>query len=196
MGIFLQVWGGTGYLLNKIFLWFSEYARNSGNAARARKWRIASWAVYLLGLPPWIIIFIVWQNWIAASVEASGAPAMLLGLLTALRGTTASPPRWLDRLAIVCIPVGFGYSLYDFGGLTTLNQWLEIGLVSGFLIGTYMLARERSVGYLWYVLMHVSCGWLVWIQGYPWLCLQQLISLLFIADAYRATLKRRTRSAG
>ena len=187
----LQWLGGGVYLLNKIFLSFSEYARNRGDEARARKWRIASWAVYLVGLPPWVIIFISWRNWIAASVEASGAPAMVLGLVIALRGTTKNPPRWLDHLALICIPLGFGYSLYDFGGITTINQWLEIGLVLGFLVGTYLLAKERASGYLWYVLMHVTCGWLMWIQGYPWLFLQQLVSLVFIVDAYRMTQKRR-----
>lgn len=194
MDILLQVWGGAGYLLNKIFLWFSEHARNGGKNANVRKWRIASWAVYLFSLPPWVIIFVMWRNWIAASVEASGAPAMLLGLVLALRGTTDNPPRWLDRLAFICIPLGFSYSLYDFGGVTTINQWLEIGLVLGFLVGTYLLAKERVGGYLWYVLMHVTCGWLMWIQGYPWLFLQQLVSLVFIADAYRVARKHRARN--
>lgn len=177
--IVLQVWGGLFYLLNKIFLSFSERWK-----VNARRWRIASWAVYLFGLPPWVIIFILRHNWIAASVETSGAPAMLLGFITSLRGTTKNPPRWLDRLAIVCIPLGFAYSLYDFGGLNTINQWLEVGLVIGFLVGTYLLAKEHASGYLWYVLMHVSCGWLMWIQNYPWLFWQQVVSLVFICDAY------------
>ena len=117
---------------------------------------------------------------------------MLLGLVTALRGTTKNTPRRLDLLAIVCIPLGFAYSLYDFGGLNTINQWLEIGLVVGFLVGTYLLAKERASGYLWYVLMHVTCGWLMWIQGYPWLFLQQVASLGFIVYAYVVTQIRKT----
>lgn len=125
-----------------------------------------------------------WRNWIAAGVEASGAPSMLLGLVTALRGDPKKAPRWLDRLAFTCIPFGFAYSLYDFGGLNTLRQWLEIGLVVGFLVGTYQLAKERPSGYLWFVLMHISCGALMYIQGYLWLVLQQVISLGFIADAW------------
>ncbi len=188
----LQWLGGGFYLLNKIFLSFSEHARSRGDETWARKWRIASWVVYLAGLPPWVIIFVSSRNWIAASVEASGAPAMLLGLVTALRGTTKNTPRRLDLLAIVCIPLGFAYSLYDFGGLNTINQWLEIGLVVGFLVGTYLLAKERASGYLWYVLMHVTCGWLMWIQGYPWLFLQQVASLGFIVYAYVVTQIRKT----
>lgn len=185
MSLALQWIGGACYLLNKICLWFSERDRRAGNESRRRRWRIASWAVYLVGLPAWVLIFIEWHNWIAASVEASGAPAMLLGLLTAARGTDAKPPRWLDRLALACIPLGFGHSLWDFGGFATLNQWLETALVLGFLVGTYQLAKERASGYAWYVLMHVACGWLMWIQGYPWLFLQQIVSLVFIVDAWR-----------
>lgn len=181
----LQWLGGGFYLLNKVFLSFSEYARKRGDESKARRWRIASWIVYLAGLPPWVILFISSRNWIAASVEASGAPAMFLGLIIAIRGKNKSPPRWLDRLAFICIPLGFAYSLYDFGGLNAISQWLETGLALGFLVGTYLLAKEKSSGYLWYVLMHIACGWLMWIQDYPWLCLQQVISLGFIADAYR-----------
>jgi len=187
----LQWLGGGFYLLNKIFLSLSERARNRGDNATARKWRIASWVVYLVGLPPWVAIFVSHRNWIAASVEASGIPAMVLGLVIAFRGTTKDPPRWLDSLALVCIPMGFSYSLYDFGGLKSINQWLEIGLVVGFLVGTYLLAKERTEGYLWYVLMHVACAWLMWIQGYQWLFLQQAVSLVFIGDAYRMAKKRK-----
>ena len=184
MYLALQWLAGGFYLLNKVFLSFSERSRKNGNEVLARRWRIASWAIYLAGLPPWIILFVSWRNWIAASVEASGAPAMLLGLVLAVRGSQSKAPRGLDWLALVCVPFGFAYSLHDFHGLKTLNQWLEIGLVIGFLVGTYQLAKQRPSGYLWYVLMHISCGYLMWVQHSPWLLLQQIISLIFIADAY------------
>lgn len=189
MDFWIQVIGGLCYLLNKVFFSWYERAKRKNNPT-ARRWRVWAWAVYIAGLPAWVYILIRWHNWIAASVEASGLPAMLLGLLTALRGKD-SPPQILKQSARICIPLGLGYSLYDFGGLTTLNQWLEIGLVLGFLVGTYRLAGEHADGYLWFVLMHVTCGWLMWIQGYPWLFLQQIVSLGFIADAY-ATTQRRT----
>lgn len=186
----LQWLGGGFYLLNKIFLSLSERAK-SNKMARAQRWRVISWLVYLAGLPAWVIIFIHKHDWIAASLEAGGGPAMLLGLVTAIRGTADHPPRWLNRIALLCIPVGLGYSLYDFGGLTAISQWLEIALVLGFLVGTYLLARERMSGYLWYVLMHVSCGWLMYRQGYPWLAMQQAASLVFIVDAYVVSRKHR-----
>ena len=184
MYLALQWLAGGFYLLNKVFLSFSERSRKNGNEGLARRWRIASWTIYLAGLPPWIVLFVSWRNWIAASVEASGAPAMLLGLVLAVRGSQSKPPRWLDGLAFVCVPFGFAYSLHDFHGLKTLTQWLEIGLVVGFLMGTYQLAKQRPSGYLWYVLMHISCGYLMWVQHSPWLLLQQVVSLAFIADAY------------
>ncbi len=188
----LQWIGGVFYLLNKIFLSLSERADHQGNVVRKRAWRIASWAVYLVGLPAWVIIFMDERNrnWIAASVEASGAPAMLLGLVLSIRGMEKGAPKWLDRSALICIPLGFSYSFYDFGGFYTLTQWLETALVMGFLIGTYLLAKERAFGYLWYVLMHVSCGWLMWIQGYSWLFIQQVASLAFILDAYLMTRRK------
>lgn len=192
METLLQWLAGGFYLLNKVFLSFSEHAHKQGNEVKARKWRIASWTIYLAGLPPWVIVFISQNNWIAASLEASGAPAMILGLVTALRGQAKKPPRWLDLVALVCIAFGFAKSLYHYGGLKTISQFLEIGLVTGFLVGTYLLAKERSWGYLWFILMHISCGWLMWIQGYPWLFLQQVISLAFIADAYLVARRRQS----
>jgi hypothetical protein len=185
MDLVFQVIGGLFYLLNKVFFSLSERARRRADSAQARSWRIAAWVVYLVGLPPWVILFIQRHNWIAASVEAAGLPAMVLGLVMAARGQDYQPPRWLDRLALAGILVGFAYSLYDFGGLTALTQWLEIGLVVGFLVGTYQLAMDRVSGYLWYVLMHLCCAFLMQLQGLHWLFAQQAISLLFIADAYR-----------
>lgn len=180
----LQWCGGLSYLLNKVFLAFSEHERNRGNEFKRRQWRIASWAVYLVGLPAWVILLAGKRDWIAAALEAGGAPAMVLGLVTARRGTDERPPPWLNHLALFCIALGCVCSLCDFGGLRAVSQGLEIGLVTGFLVGTYLLARERATGYLWYMLMHVSCGWLMWEQGYHGLFLQQCVSLAFIVMAY------------
>lgn len=179
----LQLLGGGCYLLNKVFLSLNERTVAS-NSSAARIWRIWSWAVYLLGLPAWVVIFVGRHDWIAASLEAGGAPAMVLGLISAIRGGASQSLRWLDWLALSAIPFGLVYSLWDFGGLNTVNQGLELALVLGFLVGTYQLAKERRSGYLWYVLMHISCGLLMAVQGYVWLLLQQVVSLGFIADAF------------
>ena len=68
VNLLLQWLGGGFYLLNKVFLSFSERARTRGLPGAARRWRIAAWAIYLFGLPPWVIIFLGQRNWIAASV--------------------------------------------------------------------------------------------------------------------------------
>ncbi|MBI2985093.1 MAG: hypothetical protein HYY50_05750 [Candidatus Kerfeldbacteria bacterium] len=189
----LQLLGGGLYLLNKIFLSVSERIRHRGRQTKARRWRVASWIVYLAGLGPIVAMFILKRNWIAASVEASGAPSMILGLVTALRtGEIKRAPRWLDVLALIFIVLGFTISIREFGGLTLLTQWLEVGLVTGFLIGTYQLAKEHKTGYLWFVLMHVSCGWLMWVEDLRLMFWQQVVSLGFIADAYMTTQRKRS----
>lgn len=180
----LQWLGGGGYLLQKVFLAFSERARNRSFELSAKKWRIAAWVAYLVGLPPIVMLFALKHNWIAGLVEASGAPSMVLGLVGAIRGVDKKSPRWLDWLAVVCAAAGFAISLWDFGGLTTLTQWLEIGVVCGFLAGTYLLAKQRSSGYPWYVLMHASCGWLMWQQDLRLMVYQQIISLGFTLYAW------------
>lgn len=185
--ILMQVLGGIFYLLNKIFLSCAE-RNEKKHPSKKWGWRTWSWIVYLFGLPAWLVIFIYERNWIAFALEVGGIPAMILGLIIALRGN-GQEPRWLNYVAILAIPLGLGYSLYDFQGLTTLNQLVELSLVLGFLVGTYQLARKKTMGYLWYMLMHLSCIWLMYLQSYPWLVLQQIISLGFVIDAYRTKKK-------
>ena len=105
-----------------------------------------------MGLLPWVIIFISEHNWIAAAVEAGGAPAMLMGLSIAWRGQRQES-RWLDHFTKLAVFLGLGLSFYDFGGITTLNQVLELGIASGFLIGTYLLAKEKPHGYIRKILL-------------------------------------------
>lgn len=186
----LEIIACLGYLLQKVFLWMAEVADDRNDEVIERRWRIAAWAVYMVGLPPWVIIFISERNWIAGLVEASGFPAMVLGLAIAIRGTKEKLPPWIFEITIASALCGFAASFWDFKGINTINQWLEIGLVLGYLVGTYQLALENAGGYLWYVLMHVSCGWLMWIQHSPWLCAQQVASLGFIVAAYRRTYHR------
>ncbi len=193
MRAFLQLWGGIFYLLNKVFFSFTERGKNS---EAKRLWRIWSWIVYILGLPAWAFIFIFEHNWIAASLELGGLPSMVLGLTIALKSSVRKSPKWLNYLALACVAIGTAYSLYDFGGLTTLNQFLELGLTAGYLIGTYLLAvkdeKKHPVGYLWFMIMNLSCGWLMWREHYPWLALQQAISLGFIVDAFIMERRNRT----
>ena len=178
----LQIWGGLFYLLQKVGLSVAEGAKNK---ALARRLRITAWAIYIAGLPPWLVILTQQRNWIAASVEASGFPAMVLGLVFAIEDKRKDPPMWLNIVALIGVLTGLRYSFYDFGGITIINQWLEIVLSVGYLVGTYLLALKKPAGYLWYIPMHVACAWLMWMEGMPWLFWAQVISLVFILSAYR-----------
>lgn len=188
----MQLGGGAFYLLNKVFFSFKE--RTIGELSR--RWRIWAWVVYIIGLPFWLVILSHEKNWMVTFVEAGGLPSMLLGLFLAYRKEDVEPAeqsrRWewrLDAFARVAAVLGFSYSLYDFGGITVVNQWVELGVVVGFLVGTYRLAKNKLDGYLWFLLMNGSAGLLMYIQGYDWLAVQQAVSLLFVLDAYR--MKRR-----
>ncbi len=184
LNFLLQLWGGTFYLLNKLFFLKAERAVNQ---RYQKKWRIRAWSSYLFGLPPWVFIFISERNWIAAAVESSGVPAMLIGLSAAWQGhTKLHEYAWLDHLAKLMIIVGLGLSLYDFGGLKTLNQFLELGIAAGFLMGTYLLAKLKSQGYFWLMLGNINAALLMMRQGYLLLMMQQIISLSLVIDACRA----------
>jgi len=179
MHIVLQVWGGLFYLLNKIFMSATE--RTVGEISR--KWRVRSWAIYLWGLPPWLVIFAQERAWIVFCVETAGALSMVLGLVIA-RSRTGKAPMWLNHVALVGAVVGLASSLYDFAGLTTLNQGIELVSMAGFIVGTYLLANKKPTGYLWYLLMNTTMGWLLARQGYWLLVIQQILSVAFIADAW------------
>jgi hypothetical protein len=180
----LQSWGGSFYLLNKLF--FSK-AERAVDPQRQQKWRIMAWTSYLIGLPPWILIFISERNWIAAAVESSGVPAMVFGLTAALRGYDRFQKFvWLDYLAKLMTAGGLSMSLYQFGGLVILNQFLELGIATGFLLGTYFLAKTRPRGYFWLGVGNISAAALMMRQGYFLLMFQQIISLGLVLDAYRS----------
>ncbi len=136
--------------------------------------------MFLLGLPCWLIILTNERNWILAGLELTGGLSMILGILTS---TNRTPPRWLEYLIFILIPLGLGYSIYDFGGITNLNQLLEILSSFGFLIGTYLLAKDNSIGYIMYLVMHLATSILLLRQNYFWLTVQQLLSLVFVFDA-------------
>lgn len=176
----LQIWGGLFYLLNKIC--FSRSERES-DVVNKKRWRIKSWIVYLAGLPAWVIVFVSERNWIAATVETGGAPAMTFGLIVATRGDGLESA-WLNVLAKLCVFAGLGLSLYEYGGITNVSQLLELGIASGFLVGTYLMAHNSRHGYLWLILGNMSCAALMGLEGYYILAGQQLFSLVFVTDAY------------
>lgn len=179
MDIFLQAWGGIFYLLQKIFLCYAE-----GTKEEAR-WRVRGWACVLIALPAWTAIFINQRLWIVLADELGGAPSMVLGLTTALRGSKPKS-RLLDTIAGVfmysMIVLGILYSWYRFGGIVSVSQILELCVTTAFLIGTYLLAKQRPAGWIMFSIMNACMGTLLATQGEWFLVAQQAASL--VVDVY------------
>lgn len=183
MPLFLQVWGGGFYLTNKILLALAE-----GRPQRSKRlFKIAGWSIYILGVPAWVIILISKQNWIAASIEVGGVPSMIFGLYNVYTRAEISS-KAMDIIAMsatyLSLILGVGYSLYGHGGINTVTQLLEIGVMIGFLLGSYLLAKNLPVGWLFFMLMNGSMAVLMLIQEKPILSAQQLLSLCFVVYGF------------
>ncbi len=179
--IWLQIWGGSGYLINKIL--FSRAERCS-MPNRQNTIRIWSWLIYLIALPAWLAVFALEGNWIAAAVELGGVPSMILGLIAALKEGKQSGTKWMNRLARVFVIIGILLSVIETHGTLRFTQLTELGIAAGFLLGTYHLAKNHITGYLWLMLGNLSCAALMGLEGLYLLMAQQLLSLFFVADAY------------
>ena len=196
MDLILQIWGGGFYLFNKIFFAVAEGKEEK----HKRRFKIAGWIIYILGVPAWVIILVGKHNWIAASIEAGGVPAMLFGLFNVYQNG-AAPNRIFDFITSVCtyafLTFGVCYSIYDYAGITSVSQVLEICVTVGFLIGSYLLAKNNLYGWVFFMLMNSSMGSLMLIQNKPILAIQQLISLSFVVYGFAAAVKsrRKRRSA-
>lgn len=184
MDLTLQVWGGAFYLFNKILLAFSE-----GKQEKLKKnLRIKGWIIYILGVPAWAIILIGHQDWIAASIEVGGVPAMLLGLYNTYHDNKKTNKLFNKTVALCTyssLAIGFTFSLVHHGGIISISQVLEIGVMLGFLLGSYFMANNNSVGWLFFMLMNLSMAALMLLQDKPILMAQQLISLCFVAYGFK-----------
>lgn len=190
MNLFLQIWGGGFYLANKILLASAE--GKSREIKRALK--LAGWLIYLLGVPAWVIILVSKQNWIAASIEAGGVPSMLLGLYSVYQKSEATPKRlglFAKSVTYTSIALGAGYSIKTHGGINSVTQLLEIGVMIGFLLGSYLLALNRLTGWLFFALMNGSMATLMFMQDKPILSVQQLCSLCFVIYGFILAIKRK-----
>lgn len=120
-------------------------------------------------------------------MTGGGIPAMLFGLINAYQGT-AVPNRAFDRIVSLFtyafLVLGISYSLYDYGGLTSVSQLLEVGVVVGFLLGSYLLAKKNPYGWLFFMLMNISTASLMLLQHKPLLAGQQFVSLGFVCYGF------------
>lgn len=192
MDLLFQIWGGGFYLANKILLAFAE--GKSQKPKRALK--LAGWLIYILGVPAWVIVLVSKQNWIAASIEVGGVPSMLLGFYSVYKRSEVTPKR-LDLFAksVTCVflALGVGYSVQEYGGINSATQLLEIGVMVGFLLGSYFLALNRAFGWLFFALMNGSMATLMFIQNKPILSIQQLFSLCFVLYGFLVAIKQTKR---
>jgi hypothetical protein len=188
MDLVLQIWGGLFYLTNKICFALAEGKEKN----KKRQLKIIGWIVYILGVPAWVTILIIKHDWIAASIEAGGIPAMLFGLFNVYKNSE-KPDRFFDIIAsfftYAFIIFGTSYSLYDYGGITSISQLLEIGVMIGFLLGSYHLAKNKTYGWLFFMIMNGSMGTLMIIQNKPILTIQQAVSLCFVVYGFITAIK-------
>ena len=194
MDIILQIWGGGFYLFNKIFFALAE----GKEPDTKRRYKILGWIIYLLGVPAWVIILVSKHDWIAAAIEAGGVPAMLLGLFTVYQ-KRLTPHKRFDRVTALftyaVLLLGVGYSFYDFGGITALSQTLEIGVMVGFLVGSYLLAKNNRYGWLFFMVMNISMGALMFLQHKPILAAQQGFSLCFVVYGFFISQRERSKNS-
>lgn len=179
MDTFLQIWGGGCYLSHKILFSISEAQQEE----RQRKLKILGWLIYIAGVPAWVVILVLNNNWIAASIEAGGIPAMLLGLYNTIHNHQRVN-KTFNKVVTICtyssLVIGLSYSLYHHSGITSITQILEVGVMLGFLFGSYLLAKGNVNGWLFFMLMNVSMSALMFIQDSVLLMAQQLLSLCFV----------------
>ena len=152
--------------------------------------------LYLAGVPAWVIILISKHDWIAASIEAGGVPSMLFGLFTVYQNAD-SPNKRFDLIASLFtygfLVLGVFYSAYDHGGIASISQVLEIGVMIGFLLGSYLLAKNNLFGWLFFMLMNGSMASLMLIQHKPLLSIQQIISLCFAIYGFSVSFRSKRR---
>jgi len=155
--------------------------------------RVFGWVAYIIGVPAWVVILVGNQNWIAASIEAGGLPAMFLGLYVSYNHGKKPKKRvyrFVTFLTYTALFFGVANSLYVNGGLNSLSQFLEIGVMFGFLLSGYYIAKDNSSGWLYFMLGNISMAALMYIEGAPILMAQQLVSLVFVVYGYRKALQK------
>ncbi|MDP8079370.1 nicotinamide mononucleotide transporter [Phocoenobacter skyensis] len=189
MGLVLQIWAAGFYLLNKFL--FAVAEKKQGESRK--KLKMGAWISYLIGVCAWIVILAGENNWIATAVEAGGIPAMLLGLYNTYHNNKKHN-KYFNRFVLLftylSLALGFGYSIIIHNGVTRVSQVLEMGMVFGFLLGSYFMAKNNPKGWLFFMLMNVSAGTLMLLQDKLILVVQQLLSLSLVIYGYYSSQKK------
>lgn len=179
--VIYQILGGVFYLLNKKFLSLGE--RDGKKVLWGFNFKTWSWISFIMGLPFWLILFFIEKNYIALALESSAIPSLILGLINS-KGLNKKEPFWIKYFVIFSVILGLYFSISHYGGLKNLTQISEIIMVSTFLVGTYYLAKGKNIGYVYYIFMHLSCIYLMYLNNFWFLLIQQIISIRYVIDAY------------
>jgi hypothetical protein len=152
-----------------------------------RKWRIIGWIFYLMGIPAWVILLAEKNNWVVAAIDLGSIPSMILGLVSAWKQDVQINKIFdmaVKFFTFFMIIAGISYSIYYFHGITTFSQILEILVTFSFLLGSYLLAKNNSAGWLLFALMCICMGILMLLQDKTLLVFQQGISLIVVIVGY------------
>ena len=113
---------------------------------------------------------------------------MLLGLFNTYHNNQR-PNKLFNQVVTLStylsLAVGLSFSLWVHVGITSITQVLEMGVMLGFLFGSYLMAKSNPKGWLFFMLMNLSMASLMLMQDKVILMLQQLVSLGFVIYGYR-----------
>jgi vacuolar-type H+-ATPase subunit I/STV1 len=133
------------------------------------------------------------NNWVVAAIEFGSIPSLILGLVTTWKQNiqvNKNFDMFVKFFTFFMIILGTLYSIFYFHGITTFSQILEILVTFGFLLGSYLLAKNNPAGWLLFALMCTSMGTLMLIQEKTILVFQQGISLIVVIAGYIRAIKK------
>lgn len=191
--LFLDTSAGLLYLLHKVFSDRVEVASPDRPREESTYWKYRLWApsVYLAGVLPTVLVFWQTQRLTFGALELGGIPAMAGSILAARR--KKDPPKWLSIFAGLMVPLGMWYAathpvVRDLSpSMDLFARRLELTGALGFLVGVFLqMFENKSVtkcAYAFFFIMNVATAMLMAIDG-RWLWVpQQVLSVIFIADA-------------
>ncbi len=197
----LEILGSLMFLFHKTILFLCErkehqLAKNGTQHFHAG-WRFIAWQGFLIGLPAWLIIFVMKENWIALSVEGLG----LLSVFLCMYGLwhhgkyeqshqVATWDRRLFWASVVSAIIGLSISLWHIGVFTRFTQAVEVSLVGAYLAGTILLSRKNALGYLCYAVMNGSNLVLMGLQDRYIMAGQQGISAAIMIATFFFALRK------
>ncbi len=92
-------------------------------------------------------------------------------------------------LTYTVLTIGVGFSIKHHGGINSFTQLLEIGVMFGFLLSGYYIAKNNPIGWLFFMIGNICMAALMYLQNAQILMVQQLISLFFVVYGFINSIK-------